>query len=207
MDESNFVLISALQHYAFCPRQCALIHVEQSWAENELTAEGRLMHEKAHSGESRAGTGCKVVTNLPLQSLRLGLTGQADVVEFHGSEGQWRPYPVEYKRGRPAPGGSLANEIQLCAQALCLEEMLDVSISEGSIFYGKTRRRQQVAFNSALRGCTEAVAKAVHTLIEQGVTPLARLGPACKSCSMKDLCLPELAGRNASAYLDQLSSI
>jgi len=139
--EDDLIPISALQHFVFCERQCALIHIEQAWTENRLTAEGRLLHERVHDqgGESRAGV--RIERGLPLRSLRLGLVGVADVVEFHPlSEGGWRPFPVEYKRGKPKRNA--CDEIQVCAQALCLEEMLGVRIPAGALFYGKTHRSQ-----------------------------------------------------------------
>ena len=133
------ILLSALQHYAFCPRQCALIHLEQVWEENAHTAEGRLMHEQAHSGRSRLRDGVRIATDLELRSTRLGLHGKADVVEFHRVGAAWLPYPVEYKKGSPYKGTD-ADAVQLCAQAFCLEEMLGMPIEEGALFYGATRR-------------------------------------------------------------------
>lgn len=195
--------ISALQHYLYCPRQCALIHLEQTWTENVYTAEGRHLHEKAHSNVAESRGDCKTVTGLPLRSHALGLTGQADVVEFHRSGGRWHPYPVEYKRGRPKSID--ADRIQLCAQALCLEEMLHVSIPEGALFYGKTRRRQVVPLDEALRSQTQNTAEAVHELLRQGVTPppppLERANDICPSCSLRDACMPLALRKSAAGYL------
>lgn len=129
---ADLMPISALQHYLFCPRQCALIHLEQIWAENLYTAEGRLLHEKADSGKTEVRGDVKSVTGLLVRSLELGVTGKADVVEFHRREGIWHPFPVEYKRGRPKSHD--ADKIQLCAQALCLEEMLGLPVPEGALF-------------------------------------------------------------------------
>jgi len=195
--------ISALQHYLYCPRQCALIHLEQLWTENAYTAEGRQLHEKAHGNAAESRGDCKIVTGLLLSSRALGLTGQADVVEFHRRDGLWRPYPVEYKRGRPK--SSDADRIQLCAQALCLEEMLDVSISEGALFYGKIRRRQVVSLDEALREETRNTAEAVHNLLRQGATPppppLEIAKGICPSCSLCDACMPLAPRKSAVGYL------
>ena len=201
---ADLIPLSALQHYAFCPRQCALIHVEQIWEENLYTAEGRLLHEKADSGKVEVRGDIKTAASLPLRSLELGLVGKADVVEFHRREGVWHPFPVEYKRGRPKPHD--ADIVQLCAQALCLEEMLCLPVQEGALFYGKTRRRQVVEFDASLRNTTQAVAKAVHTLLEQGVTPPPAADERCAACSLSEQCLPRsFSCKNAaSRYLQRL---
>ena len=209
VDESP-VLLSALQHYLFCPRQCALIHLEGVWTENFLTASGWQLHGRVdcRSGETRKGV--HLATALRLMSNRLGLTGVADMVEFHrqetrfdangacvatllpGLRGFWRPFPVEYKRGTPKP--HRADEVQLCAQGLCLEEMLGVSISAGALFYGETRRRTDVPFDTELRSLTEDVAASVHELIRNGETPQPVLTKGCKACSLFDQCRPEDVG-------------
>ncbi len=198
--------ISALQHYLYCPRQCALIHLEQLWTENVYTAEGRRLHEKAHGNAVESRGESKTVTGLLLCSHEFGLTGQADVVEFHRSGGRWQPYPVEYKRGRPK--SNEADRIQLCAQALCLEEMLDASIPEGALFYGKIRRRQVVPFDEALREETRNTAEAVHALLRQGTTPLPpplKIANAiCPACSLRDVCMPLAPRKSAAAYLQSV---
>ena len=148
------ILLSALQHYVVCPRQCALIHMEQIWTENEHTAAGRLLHESVHSGETRLRDGVRIVTDLELHSTRLGLRGKSDAVELHRDGRRWRPYPVEYKKGSPH-GDCLADSIQLCGQALCLEEMFATSIPEGALFYGTPHRRTLVRFSPELREKTE----------------------------------------------------
>ncbi len=195
--------ISALQHYLYCPRQCALIHLEQLWTENVYTAEGRQLHEKAHDAASESRGDRKTVSGLLLHSQTLGLTGQADVVEFHRRDGSWQPYPVEYKRGRPKSHD--ADRIQLCAQALCLEEMLHVAIPEGALFYGKTRRRQVVSLDEALREQTRCTVEAVHTLMRQGMTPppppLETINAICPACSLRDACLPLVPRKSAARYL------
>lgn len=197
------VMLSALQHYAFCPRQCALIHLEQVWDENALTAQGRLMHETAHSGSSRMRDGIKVATDLELRCLRLGLHGRADVVELRRGKRGLEPYPVEYKKGRRLPGTD-ADEVQLCAQALCLEEMLATVIPEGALFYGEARRRHAVVFSDALRSRTETIVHAVRSMLLAETTPAPHLRPWCKSCSLNEHCLPELQDRKASAYVQAL---
>lgn len=191
--EADLIPLSALQHYIFCPRQCALIHVEQVWAENRLTAEGRLMHERVDEAGWEKRRDVKRVFGLLIRSLRLGLSGKADVVEFHKqADGVWAPYPVEHKRGRPKKDGS--DEVQVCAQALCLEEMLNVTIPEAALFYGSQKRRQVVPLGAALRRHTEETARAVHDLLDAGQTPPAAYAKKCDACSLLDLCLPKKAG-------------
>jgi len=203
--ESDLIPLSALQHLLFCERQCALIHIEQAWAENLFTAEGRILHERVHS-EDRASRGAlRIEYGIPLRSLRLGITGKADVVEFHRQEdGLWRPFPVEYKRGKPKKGS--LDEVQLCAQAMCLEEMLGKEVPEGALFYGKTRRRQDVAFNDNLRITTENTAGRLHALIASGKTPKPVFGPKCESCSLHELCLPKVTGtaKSVAKYLSRM---
>lgn len=197
MDDDDLIPLSALQHYLYCPRQCALIHVERLWAENRQTAEGRLLHERADQPGSERRRGVRTVTAMPLVELRLGMVGVADVVEFHAEDGVERAFPVEYKRGRPK--AHRADEVQLCAQALCLEAMLGQPVPEGALFYGKTRRRRQVLFDTALRELTQATIAATRGMIESGRTPLAEYQPRrCDACSLIDLCQPRLLGRKAS---------
>jgi CRISPR-associated exonuclease Cas4 len=181
--------ISGLQHLAFCPRQWALIHLEQVWVENVRTAEGRLLHERADlPGESRRAS-VRTVRGMWIRSERLSLTGRADIVEFRPA-----PYPVEYKRGKSKPND--CDTVQLCAQALCLEEMLDTVIERGAIFYGNPRRRLEVEFTSELRQRTEELAATMHRLYRNGVTPAATPGPYCRNCSLVDVCLPEATSHN-----------
>lgn len=216
--EDDLLPISALQHLLFCERQCALIHVERLWAENRLTVEGRHLHQRADSGkgESRGPTrgGVRVARGLPVRSLRLGVWGKADVVEFRsGAAGSLqRPgddvgaaplvaFPIEYKRGKPKRDGS--DRAQLCAQALCLEEMLAAAVPAGAIFYGVTRRREEVAFDDALRAVTLHTIERLHAMVASRRTPPAVREKKCERCSLKNLCLPEvLGGREpASRYL------
>ena len=208
--EDDLLPLSGLQHLAFCERQCALIHIEQAWAENVFTAEGRVMHERVHEADRESRRDVRVEYSMPLRSLRLGLIAKADVVEFHRNRGpsgdKWRPFPVEYKRGRPKKDN--ADKVQLCAQALCLEEMLDVEVPSGALFYGKTRHRQDVDFDTDLRSETEDTAKRFHALVEAGKTPKPVYGKKCDSCSMKHLCLPKTVekGRSIDSYLDNMLS-
>lgn len=202
--EEELIPLSALQHYLYCPRQCALIHLEQIWTENAHTAEGRLLHEKADSGKAETRGDVKTVTGLLLRSAALGLSGKADVVEFHRKNGAWLPYPVEYKRGRPKKHD--ADRVQLCAQAMCLEEMLGLSVPEGALFYGKTRRRQAVEFTVELRDEVRKAALDVHEMLRQETTPPPVADERCAACSLLEDCLPEAIGKrqSASRYLESL---
>ena len=204
--ESDLVPLSALQHYMFCPRQCALIHVEQIWEESGLTAEGRLEHERVDEGGTEKRRDVKRVFGLPIRCLRLGLVGKADVVEFHRqSDGQWLPYPVEHKRGRRKQEDW--DRVQLCAQALCLEEMLGVSVGEGALFYGKEQRREIVAISEALRQETEEVAAAVHRMLIEGRTPPAEYAAKCDRCSLVEICLPRGVGGKKNRVARYLANI
>ena len=175
--------LSGLQHLVFCPRQWALIHLEQAWAENRLTAEGRLLHERADlPGQSRRHD-LRTVRGLRLESRRLRLTGRADVVEFRPE-----PFPVEYKRGKRKPTD--CDLVQVCAQALCLEEMLAVAVPHGAIFYGEPRRRIDVEFTAELRTRTESLAATMHRLYAARQTPAAQPGKHCERCSLIGICLP-----------------
>lgn len=200
-EEADLVMISALQHLAFCERQCALIHIEQQWAENRFTVLGDLLHKTVQSAESEKRDGIIIARSLRLVSYQLGLVGQADVVEFHpcelgegvflpGEEGRWRPFLVEYKRGRPKQ--TAVDSVQLCAQALCLEEQLGLSIDEGALFYGEKRRRQSVCFDESLRTETILQIERLHNLIRSGKTPSAVYEDRCTACSLLDICNPKM---------------
>ena len=200
--EDDLLPLSALQHLIFCERQCALIHIEQAWAENLFTAEGKIMHERVHEEGSESRGNIRIEHGLPLRSLRLGLIGKADVVEFRRRpDGSWRPFPVEYKRGKPKKDNS--DRVQLCAQALCLEEMLDVVVPEGALFYGKNRRRAEVIFDASMRKTTEETAIRLHELIASGHTPKPVYAKRCDTCSLAALCLPKTVGkrRTVQRYL------
>jgi len=214
--EEALLPLSALQHLVFCERQAALIHVEQAWVENVFTVEGKHLHEAVDGGEAESRGDTRIQRSVSLRSLQLGLTGKADVVEFRRSGGEarppgvlvagwpdlWVPFPVEYKRGKPKR--HRADEVQLCAQGLCLEEMLGVPVLEGALFYGRTRRRMSVAFDEELRGLTREAAVRLHLLFESGRTPKAEYGPKCEDCSLIGLCCPTAGARSASAYLRRM---
>lgn len=208
-DEARLIPLSALQHMLFCPRQCALIHLEQQWAENRYTAEGRILHERAdHLGHERR-RGIHTAMALPLAHEGLGLTGIADVVEFDESQQPAMARPIEYKRGRPK--AHRADEVQLCAQALCLEEMLGVRIEQGALYYGKTRRRKVVIFDDELRELTRSTIADTRALFDSNCTPPAIYeSKRCDRCSLIDICQPQVMGmqRSASRWLArQLQSL
>jgi CRISPR-associated exonuclease Cas4 len=208
--EDDLLPLSALQHLLFCERQCALIHVEQLWADNRLTVEGSHLHQRADSGQDESRGGVRIARGVPLRSLRLGLIGKADVVEFHrAAQGadEWQPLPVEYKRGKPKRDRS--DEVQLCAQALCLEEMLGIPVPAGALFYGTTRRRLDIVFDAPLRALTEATAARLHALLRASVTPPAVKEPKCDSCSLIHHCLPpdRRRARSAAGYLDAMLGV
>lgn len=202
--------LSALQHLAFCPRQCALIHIEQQWVENFLTAQGRAMHDKAHDEGIKIRNGVRMERGVPLCSAELGLTGKADVVEFHADKltGKDRPFPVEYKHGKPKTDDSDA--VQLCAQAICLEEMLRVSVPRGTFYYGKTRHRLDLEFTQDLRQKTKEVADKLHAFIAKGQTPNVKYSKKCEACSFIDVCLPKQVSRNVDVndyIMEQLKNL
>lgn len=222
--EDDLLMLSALQHYIFCPRQCALIHIEQQWVENRFTAEGRLMHERVHTDGRESRGDVRTVFGVSFRSLALGVVGKADVVEFHLTDAQqvtiideslaakhkksegryWQPFPVEYKRGKPKQDSS--DVVQLCAQAICLEEMTGLAVPCGALFYGKKRKRQPVAFDDALRAETDAAARQLHELFASGKTPPPEYSKKCESCSFIEVCLPEtIAGqRRVGNYYDAM---
>jgi len=189
MTEDQLLPISALQHWLFCPRQCALIHLEQAWAENYLTADGRVLHEKAHAGPDESRAGIRTTRGMSVRSLRLGLSGQCDVVEFH-ADGQ--VLPVEYKRGKPK--AHRADEVQVCAQSMCFEEMLDLAagaIQRACLFYGEHKRRHDVFLDPDLRLLTEDTAGQLHAMIHDRTTPQAEYESGkCDACSLIDPCQP-----------------
>jgi len=195
----NLIMLSALQHYAHCPRQCALIHIEQVWSENAFTAEGRIIHDKVDTAQYESRQNVRIEYSVPLCSHALGLVGKADVVEFHRSfDGFWQPFPVEYKRGKPKDRN--CDRVQLCAQAICLEEMMNVAIYNGALFYGQTRRREDVVFDERLRSETIEISSRVHELIASGITPKAEYAKKkCEQCSLYDLCMPKTCGKAKSA--------
>ncbi len=202
--ESDLLPLSGLQHLAFGERQCGLIHLELIWEENRLTVEGRHLHERVHEAEDEVRDGVRIVRGLRLRSLQLGLIGQADVVEFPLDGGS--PVPVEYKRGRKKPDQT--DEAQVCAQALCLEEMLETPIPRGFLYYGQPRRRVQVLFDENLRARVATLAARMHELFDAGRTPPAQYNSKCDACSLIEVCMPKISdGKDrARAYIDQLWS-
>ncbi len=206
----EYLPLSALQHYAYCPRQFALIHVDQQWAENRFTAEGQVLHRRANSGEAETRNDLHVARSVRLVSDRLRFCGVADVVEFHRAEeagcelpdrsGRWQPYPVEYKRGHSKADDW--DRVQLCAQAMALEEMLGVAVHEGAIFYGKPRRRERVSIGETLRETTIRMADEVHALYASGYLPAPEPGPKCDHCSLRGICLPDR--KSVSDYLKRM---
>ena len=188
--------LSALQHWLFCPRQCALIHVERLWEENRLTAEGRVLHERADEGIPESRDGIRVLRSVYVASDRLGVHGVADVVEIRGSQ----PFPVEYKRGRPKM--HRADEVQLCAQGICLEEMTGRKVPEGALFYGARRRREVVAFDADLRALTGRVATEARSAMVAGDLPAPVYDSSrCEGCSLNGLCRPQAPRENAPDWL------
>lgn len=199
MLETDPIPISALQHAVYCLRQAALIHIERLWAENRFTAEGRVLHDVAHAPASRRDRFVRRVTALPLACRRLNLAGVADLVEFRADPDGETAYPVEYKRGKPKR--HRADEVQLCAQALCLEEMTGRAVPEGALFYGETRRRVAVPFDAELRQLTEDTAVAFAALVAEGRTPSAVWrADRCSACSLIELCRPKAMAKSALGF-------
>lgn len=201
-EEEDWLQLSGLQHFAFCRRQWVLIHIEAQWAENDRTVDGRLMHERVHDQTFRESRGdLLTVRGLPVHSAELGISGQCDAVEFRrdpdgvalrGREGRWLPYPVEYKRGKPKEHSE--DELQLCTQAMCLEEMLCCAISEGALYCGEPRRRMAVRFTPELRGQVRDSLEEMHQLYRRRYTPKVKPTKACNACSLRELCLSKLMG-------------
>jgi CRISPR-associated exonuclease Cas4 len=199
--------LSGIQHFVFCRRQWALIHIEQQWKDNVLTAEGRIMHKRADDPFfTEVRQGVVVARAVPIASYRLGLSGVCDVVEFTespegvrlpGREGLYQPAPVEYKRGKPKREPS--DEAQLCAQAMCLEEMLSVTIPAGYLYYGETRHRLPVELTTELRELVRKMTGEMHAYFARGYTPRAKPFKGCRSCSLADICLPDLQAKAIAA--------
>lgn len=208
-DEADYLQLSGLQHFVFCRRQWALIHIEQQWAENIRTIEGKIVHERAHDASQREQRGDLIITrDMRVFSRTMGLSGACDVVEFRrsdigvplaGLEGCFQPYPVEYKKGKPKENH--ADEVQLCAQAMCLEEMLCCTIQEGAIYFNETRRRKKIPLTQELREEVKGAAEEMHQLFGRKHTPQVKRTKACNACSLKELCLPALMRkRSVTAY-------
>ena len=210
MMSEEYLLLSGIQHFCFCRRQWALIHLEQQWQENLRTAEGRLDHSRCHDDTLREKRGnLLTVRGMRVVSHTLKLSGICDVVEFHahpdgvplqGREGLWLPLPVEYKHG--APKESDADRLQLCAQGMALEEMLVCEVPRGALFYQETRRREVVELTLELRQKTQAMADEMNAFFARGHTPKVKPGRHCNACSLKELCLPALCRRaDAAGYI------
>lgn len=210
--EEDYLMLSGIQHFAFCRRQWAMIHIEQQWAENYRTTAGELMHKKAHDEKSFEKRGdLLTVRGLRISSHELGLSGQCDVVEFHqnedgielfGYDGRWNPVPIEYKHGTSKENN--ADELQLCAQAICLEEMFQTKIPGGFLYYGENRRRSHIEFTESLRNQVEKFSREMHDLFKKGYTPNAKPTKQCKACSLENLCLPKLQKTmDVRAYIRQ----
>ena len=211
--EEDYLMISGIQHFAFCRRQWALIHINQEWDENRLTAEGELIHKNAHDTDfSEKRNGVLIIRGLRVASPALGMTGQCDVVEFtrdesgailQGHRGTWFVRPIEYKRGKDKTDDS--DELQLCLEAMCLEEMLSCYIPEGDIFYHEIRRRRTVPLTEELREKVRKAAAEMHAIYQRHFIPKVKRNKRCQSCSLKDICLPKLmAGSNVSDYYSRI---
>jgi CRISPR-associated exonuclease Cas4 len=192
-DQSDPIMVSALEHYSYCPRQCALIHLEHVWDENVYTMRGRDTHERVDKTSSRAEEGVRVERALPIWSRRLNLTGRADVVEFHGDT----PYPVEYKSGRHRRGHS--ESLQLCAQAICLEEMFGVTVDKGALYWHGSRERKEIALIASLKEQVEIIAKKTHWMISENHIPPPVNDARCKDCSLREACMPGVIDNKAKA--------
>lgn len=211
--ESDLISISALPHFVYCKRRCALVHIDQAWSENLFTAEGRILHEHVHEQGTESRGDLYMVRGLKLRSFVLGLSGVADVVEFHrvdhggitigNKRGLWQPFPVEYKRGKPK--ADRCDEIQLCAQAFCLEEMLATRIRSGALYYGAQHRRSVIFFDEQLRQKTAETAEKLHQLLDGNKIPKAKYSKKCDNCSLHDICMPEISKRQGSvaAYIEE----
>ena len=201
--EDDFFQLSALQHYVYCPRQCALIHVEDAWRENVFTVRGDILHEKVDTDTYESRGTVKTVRGLKIHSFRLGISGRCDVVEFVRRQTEMSVVPVEFKAGQPKD--DISDKVQLCAQALCLEEMLNTTVARGEFFYAKIRRRVKVKIDSELRRQTEEIVAHVRELITNKRTPAAEYSAKCRNCSLEGICLPKaMSDRKLKRYLKEL---
>lgn len=214
-DDEDYIQINTLQHYVYCPRQCALLCVENVWNDNLYTVRGEILHEVVDSETEETRGSVRVVRGLRIHSTRLRIVGKCDVVEFHLSgddastlvrkneTGSYTVIPVEYKAGEPKE--DLSDKVQLCAQALCLEEMLNVSIEKGIFFYGKIRRRYTIDIDRMLREQTEEVIQGVHALVSKRVVPRALYSQKCRNCSLESICVPRAMNeKKLHNYIHQL---
>ena len=214
-NEDEFLQLSGIQHFAFCRRQWALIHIEMQWKENLRTVEGQILHENAHNPEMNEKRGNVIVVRaMPVHSRKMGVSGECDVVEFHksdkgahinGREGVYMPVPVEYKRGEPKSNN--IDILQLAAQALCLEEMFCTDINYGYIYYGETRHRLKVDFDDEIRNEVVKLFEEMHLYYRRGYTPKVIISKKCNACSLKDLCVPVLnKNKSVAEYIDKFIS-
>ncbi|MEI6545131.1 MAG: CRISPR-associated protein Cas4, partial [Methylococcales bacterium] len=197
------IYLSRLQHYLFCPRQYALIELENIWAENQFTAEGQVLHQRVNQADQEKRGDIRTVWALRLSHVELGIEGVADVVEYHKqADGSETPFPIEYKRGKPKT--HRADEVQLCAQALCLEDMHGITVPEGALFYGEVRRRHAVIFDTELRDLTLKTILACRAIVQTQCTPVADYqAKKCNACSLIDLCHPKGFKKSAAAWLEK----
>lgn len=203
--EEDYLMLSGIQHFAFCRRQWALIHIEQQWLENVRTVEGELLHKRAHDTYSSEKRNDVIISRgLPVHSREMGVSGVCDIVEFrraeegislHGHRGIFQVYPVEYKRGKPKD--TEIDIFQLTAQAMCLEEMLSCTIAEGAVFYGEIKRRERIEFTDELKEQVRTMFSEMHQYFDRKYTPKVKWSKSCNACSLKDICLPKL-GKAAS---------
>lgn len=211
--EEDYLMLSGIQHFAFCRRQWALIHIEQQWQENVRTFEGKIMHDNAHNPDFREKRkDVLTVRAMKVFSRTMGISGECDVVEFHrseegitlqGCEGLFYAIPVEYKRG--APKQHDADELQLTAQAMCLEEMLVTQIEKGFLYYGETRHRTEVIFTPELREKVRKSFEEMHSYYNRSYTPKVKMNPSCKQCSLYNLCMPQLCKEiSAAKYIEDM---
>lgn len=211
IEQDKYFPLSAINHYSFCPRRCALVHSECIWSENYFTTSGKELHAKVDAGGSESRKDFRFARSLRLFSRELGVSGIADVVEFRrddeagvsilGWQGRWMPYPVEYKWGTAK--NEVPYERQLCAQAICLEELFHVHIAEGALYRGVEKHRRPIVLDITLRSETKSVCIAIRRMLESGVTPPAQFGPYCKSCSLIEDCMPKLTCCSAKCWLEQ----
>lgn len=201
--EDDFIMISALQHYVYCPRQCGLIHVDDVWRENLFTTKGNILHEKVDTDTYETRGVKKTVRGLRIHSFRLGITGRCDVVEFRDVSGNEEVMPVEFKSGEPKE--DISDKVQLCAQVFCLEEMLNIKIKRGAFFYGKIRRRYIIDIDNELRLQTEDIISSVREIVSKKIIPAAAYTTKCRNCSLYDVCQPKaLNERKLNNYIKEL---
>ncbi len=201
--EEDFILISALQHYVYCPRQCALIHVEDVWHENVFTVRGNILHEKVDTDTYETRGIKKTVRGIRIHSYRLGIVGRCDVVEFRETKTGEEVMPVEFKSGEPKE--NISDKVQLCAQALCLEEMLKTTITHGEFFYAKIRRRERIEIDIQLREQTKEIIASVREIVSTKKTPEAHYEAKCRNCSLESICMPKAMNeKKLKKYMNDL---